>query len=170
MIIAAMLLLAACGSGAPEIPQEPTATAKDDAVSFVKRFQAVVAPCDAAGKVVSSVNDMVSMYRAADHMEAACLEVPGKIRELEVPVSLGKDAHAQFTKAVEDCDNAYLARWSAARAMKEAVEHSDSIAAQADLADATEGLQAAILICGAGLAGGAMSVGASEADLGLKDQ
>lgn len=167
--IAGMLMLAACGTSEPEIPAEPAATAKEDAIAFVKGFQAIVAPCDAAGKVISTVSDMVGLYRAADDMEAACLDVPTKIRELEVPVSLGKDAHAKFSESVAACEDAYLARWTTASKVKAAVEYNDSVAAQAQLAEAAEGTEVAILLCGAGLADGAMSVGVSAADMGLED-
>jgi len=165
-----VLALTACSSG-PDVPAEPEASAKNDIIAFYRSFLSTVAACDAAGSQVAAVgqaNDLVALYRAADNMEAACLSTPSEIRKLEIPASVGKIAYDRLTKARDDCDMAYVNKWAAAGAMKEALEDTTSIAAQAELSKAGEQLSAGTMLCSGGLVGTATSMGATSKDLGLE--
>jgi hypothetical protein len=170
-----LLLVGTCtamvgGETAPAVPEAPAATAKADAVAFYHKAIETVGICDRAGAAVAAsaaLNDLVSVYQAADRMESACLSTPSDVRALVIPTTVGAKAHKSFSEALKICDNAYVTKWSSARALKEALDSNNSIKAAAELKDATQSVAAQTMACAGGLITGAMEVGATPKDLGI---
>jgi hypothetical protein len=156
------------GTQKSDIPEKPAPTAKADVIAFYKAMMDSISGCDAAGKSMAragSANDAVGVYQAASLMESACLGTPSAIRAIDVPPSVGKDAHSKLTETKKVCENAYLAKWSSAGKMKDALD-GGGIAKLAALKEETQMAQAGTLACAAGLVGEAMTLGASDKDLG----
>jgi hypothetical protein len=158
-------------SGNQAASDKPGPTAKADAITFYRSVMAAISPCDAAGQTVATAGkagDLVGIYRAASAMESACLSVPGDIRAIDVPESVGAEARTKLTQTREVCENAYVQRWSAAGKMKEVLDENGAIGRQAELKDTMELVQAGTLACATGLVGQVMSLGATQADLAGK--
>lgn len=154
---------------AAAMPEKPGATAKADVSDFYKAVMGKISTCDSAGKRVADAakaGDAVAMYQASDRMESACLDTSQDIRSVEVPMSVGKEAHGKLTETQEICANTYLQKWSSAGKMKDALD-GGGIAKMAQLKDTTDLVQAGTMACAAGLIGEAMALGATEKDLGL---
>jgi hypothetical protein len=170
-----LLLLGWCSSpDTPKvIPETPGATAKADAVGVYKQVMSTVAACDAASTAMANrlqSADPVSSYRAAEVAEMECLGVRTKIKEISVPESLGSAAHKRMSEALENCSNAYLARWSGTKAIKEFLDGDTSVSKLSDVRADADAVSSGAILCAAGLVGGAMAAGATTGDLGLEEK
>lgn len=157
-------------SPAVSIPETPGATAKVDAIAFYKAVTGAVRTCDTAGSGLADAGksgDLVSLYQAADAMESACLSTSSDIQKIDIPSSVGTKAYDEFSKARDACENAYLARWSAAGKMKEALNDAGSVSRQAELRTVSQASQAGVLLCVAGLVGTTSSLGVTAEELGI---
>ncbi|WP_160172149.1 zinc ribbon domain-containing protein [Novosphingobium lindaniclasticum] len=160
--------IAGKGEPAPEVPDRPTASAKADAIAFYRGIMQVIGPCDRAGAGVaeaSKAGDLVNLFSAANEMETACLKTPSGIREVKVPVSVGKASFDKLTKTREVCENAYVQKWSAAKKMKAALDSDGKISALAELKEAASLVQTGTIVCATGLVGEIMALGAKSEDL-----
>lgn len=171
-----VLLLGFCGyvagdgGAAPAIPDRPGPTAKADVSEFYRKVMDVVQPCDQAGKRMAeaaSAGNLVSLYQTAGRMESECLPTSSDIAKVDVPSSIGKEAHKKLTDTLKVCENTYLQRWSAAKKMQDALDEGGAIGRVAELKEATELVQTGTMLCVGGLVGEAMQLGATEADLGI---
>lgn len=166
--IVAVLMLAGCSDPSP--PEKPGPTAKADMITFYHAMTGAIASCDSAGALVStaaSLGDPVAVYRAAEKMESACLGVPGDLRGITVPLSVGKKSYDELVKTQKACENAYVMKWSAAGTMKKALDNMGSVSARAELTEATEAMGTGTMVCAAGLVSEAVALGVSEAELGI---
>ena len=170
-LIVLALAIAWCSAPA-SVPDKPTETAKADAIEIFRKVIDVGDPCDRAASAMASAlatGNSVDSYRAADDAESACLPVFTNLSAIDVPSSLGKEAHETMKKTLAACENAYVARWSAAGTIKKALDGDNRPSTVVELersaADASNGST----MCGMGLAAVAMSLGATQADLGIKN-
>lgn len=171
-----VLLLGFCGyiggegDSTAAIPDQPAPTAKADVSTFYRKVMVAVAPCDRAGARVAAAGragDPVAMYQSAGAMEAACLPAASDIGKIEVPASVGKASHAKLTETKEICENTYSHRWASAGKIKKALDENGAVGRLAELKEATDLVQTGIMACVAGLVSEAMTLGATEADLGM---
>lgn len=109
--------------------------------------------------------DPVELYSAANKMEAACTSTASDIRNLNVPVSIGKASFDKLTETREVCENAYVQKWSAARKMKAALDSENKISAMAELKDTASLVQAGTMVCALGLVGEVTKLGVDKKDL-----
>lgn len=159
------------GSSPASIPEQPGASAKHDVTGFYRKVMDTIRPCDNAGARVADAGkagDVIALYQAADAMEATCLSTSSNIAAIDVPSSIGREAHAKLTDTRKACENAYLQRWVSAGTMKKALDERGSVGRLAELKDAAQAVQAGTMICAAGLVGEALALGATEADLGMQ--
>ncbi|MXO66269.1 hypothetical protein [Altericroceibacterium endophyticum] len=167
--LALCLSLAACGSNEKEIPEEPSATAKVDAIEYFQHLSTKLVPCDQAGKNLGSAaqDGDVAFFNAATAMARICLSTHKDIKEIPIPASVGNTVHKQFEDAAEVCSNAYLAKWASADAMVDALNEPDKISHKAEMQNAANDAAQGIAACEAALVLAAMNAGATAEELGL---
>jgi hypothetical protein len=152
---------------AEEVADKPQISAKADAIAFYKGMMAAMSECDSASKRVSDAaksNDVIALFQAANTMELKCLGAPSDIRAVKVPTSVGKEAYGKLSETRDVCENTYLAKWSAAGKMKEALDKG-GLANVAALKQDMEMAQAGTIGCAAGLIGQVTGLGAKSSDL-----
>lgn len=143
--------------------------AKLDAIRIYKSVISTTADCDAASSKLAGAlkaGEPVLAYRVADRAESVCLKVPGEIRAIEIPDSITGENRAAVESSIEACDHAYLMKWDAAKKFKAVIDGDTRPSALAELQETTEGIQGSQMVCGGGLVAVAVSLGATEADLG----
>lgn len=146
--LALLLVLAVAFCGSESIPDEPGETAIADAKAFHDAVIAQTVACDAASERVANTlqtGDVFNGYRAAREAEAACLKV--RIRDIEIPASVGKAVHAKLAEARQICDDAYVAKWSAMNSTVELLGDGGGVAALADATDSMERSGAGVVTC-----------------------
>lgn len=109
------------------------------------------------------------MYRVAEDAESACLSTPSEVDAIEIPASVGKASYDRFVEARQACSNAYLARWSGARAFQEAIDGGMKPSQLAEVQRSGEAISAGTMICAAGLTAAAMEAGATAEQMGIID-
>lgn len=164
-IIALLMVVALAWCSTPQnIPEEPQQTAKADALAFYGKILSTVSACDSASGAVSAVDatsDPIESYNAVRRAADTCLGVPSDIGAIEVPASVGKKAHEALTQARDECENAYVSRWSAMSSLQEAFDGDGGIAALADASDAGERSRTGVIMCVTGIMTPLMDLGVS---------
>lgn len=164
-IVGACSILGGCGAN---VPDKPGPTAKADAIAYYQNIMAAVGLCDARGDAVSAASksgDIVWLYESAENMQGDCLAASSSIKDVEVPVSVGKAVHAKLTKASEVCKNAYQSKWWASKSLKEALSGDRSIPALAALKSDSAAAARQTLGCVSELMGSVMQAGATAGEL-----
>lgn len=179
-VIVGVLLLGTCMDGGDKEAGDaanPVATKtgdpKRDVIALYKSVLSITATCDAAGSAMAKVmqrGDLVPAYRAADETENACLGTGSEIRKIEVPESITGEHRKTLEDALEACDTAYVMKWAGARKLKDVVNGDAKPSDVVELEDMASQFQRGQMLCIAGLAAAATSLGATAADLGIEDQ
>lgn len=164
LLLILVLSVAFCGSS-DTVPEKPGETAQADAKAFYAKVLAAAAPCDSASNVTGEAlksGDLLASFRAARNAESVCLAV--NIRDIEVPASVGKDAHAALTEARGTCDDAYVARWSAMKNTTEMLNGDGGIESLVDATDAAERSGHGVMRCVAGMIAPLIALGVDLQD------
>lgn len=158
-----ILLLAYCASSSePTVPEKPGATAKQDAVAFYRGVISAGTACDAAFKDAGAAlgtSDAVAAYRKVKSAEDLCLSVGPNIKAIEVPASVGKDAHAKLTEARDRCDALYANKWAAMDDIGELLDGDGGVAKMAGVQDTLEQINSGTITCVTGLMGPLVALG-----------
>lgn len=166
-----VLVLTVAWCSVPEsIPDDPQSGAKGDAVAYYRKIISEVAMCDLAGRGLAKAAktpNAVAMYNAANEVESSCLEVPSKIRGIEVPKSVGKIAYDELKRTRDICENTYLNRWSAARSIKSTLDGESKVSDLAEMERASTAIGSGTILCSAGLVSVATKLGATVDELGV---
>lgn len=170
-ILAVVIILGAsfCSVALVEdIPDEPQASAKDDALVFYRSVFDAGIGCDRAFTVVATSlggDDPITAYRAIDDAESTCLSVGPKIRVIEVPSSVGKALHGKLTEARDRCDNAYVSKWAMLDDMGEVLNGDADVAKLASMQGNIESTQSQGMMCAAALVGPLTELGVKPEDM-----
>ena len=152
LALTGVLAVAMCSAGdaTPSVPDEPSETAKDDAVAFHEAFLKAVGPCDTAFEVAGAEmqkGDVIRSYRAAQVAEQACREATRQIAETEVPASLGRKAYDEMLEARSQCLVVYENKRLAIGNIADMLDGQGGVAQLARTQESVEGLQGGTLLC-----------------------
>jgi len=111
--------------------------------------------------------DMVSAYIEAERAEGACLGVPGKIREMDIPSQFSGEEKKQLRSALESCETMGVNRYSAAQSIKRALDGDSSVSTLADIKQSSEQVQTHAMLCAGAIVAIAVQHGATKEELGL---
>lgn len=156
LLLGAIVLLGSFAAVAlrEDIPDEPQASAKMDAVAFYRSVIGAGTDCDKAftrtGQEIEK-GDPVSAYRFAEAAKGQCLSVGPTISKIEVPVSVGKIAHAKLTAGKQRCSTLYVNKWASLGDMLEVLDGGGSVAKAASLQSSLERIQSDTILCVTGL-------------------
>lgn len=155
-------------SGPDPIPEDPGATAKDDAAAFYEAIMGAGTKCDAyfatAGNALQG-SDMVLAYRKATDAEAVCLGISSDIKAIEVPPSVGAKVHANLVEARDECAFVYTNKWSMMNQISDILDEGESVSALAGLQETSEAIQTGTLMCVGRITGELMDLGFTAEEL-----
>jgi hypothetical protein len=173
-LVGLIAVIATCSDSGSENKSQAVAPTdnKSAAIALYNGLISATKQCDtAASRMANSLKggDVVSAYRTASNTEDACLSTPTEIRKLEVPDGFDEKRRGEAEKAIEACENAYVMKWSGAKSLKEVLDGDSRPSVIAEMEDTAKAVQAGQFLCAGGLVSIAMSYGATENDLGMKD-
>lgn len=173
-ILGLVLLVGMCSSGDESaiVPDKPTESAKTDALMLYKQVLKVAEPCDRAAKGVAimvKTGDPVGTYRSAQNAATACLATTSEMRKIEVPASVGAEHFKTLKSAVENCENAYVSKWSAMSSAQKAIDGGGKVSDLAAFEASAEASQQGAILCVAGLAAVTTQLGVKPEELSGND-
>lgn len=159
----------------PAAPVVDAEAVKSQTLALWKQVVAATEVCDkangTAGEVVGRISSgrasVYDGYNSAKQAEQVCRDATMTLGDLEPPAAVKGDTRQKFSKALENCQLAYVGKQMAMEKMAKILDGNMRPSAVAEFQETAQAAQSGALVCAAGFMTAADAAGVKIEDLKL---